>query len=80
MNLSQRDADGQQDALLLGLARQLRDAARGADRADIETKAEDIIAILTPATTGQPGEGRQAGTAADRRGNTIIQVLDGLGL
>ena len=62
-------------AALLMLARELRDAAVIAGRADVAAKAEEAIALITgpddPAGT-EPTQGTD-------KSNTVVRILDGLG-
>ena len=63
-------------AALLMLARELRDAAVIAGRADVAAKAEEAIALITgpddPAGTTEPAQGTD-------KSNTVVRILDGLG-
>ena len=64
-------------AALLMLARELRDAAVIAGRADVAAQAEEAIALLT-SSNGSAGT-TQPTTGSDKS-NTVIRILDGLGL
>jgi hypothetical protein len=67
--------DGELDAgrrvALLKLARQLREAAADAGRADVVAKVDEAIVLIA----GAEAEARD-GTD---RGNLVIRILDGLG-
>ena len=54
---------------LLALARQLREAAAGAGRADVVAKVDDVILLLA-GTEPQAGESKS---------NVVLRILDGLG-
>nr|WP_221377360.1 hypothetical protein [Actinoplanes polyasparticus] len=54
---------------LLTLARQLREAAADAGRADVVAKVDDVILLLA-GTEPQAGESKS---------NVVLRILDGLG-
>ena len=63
-------------AALLMLARELRDAAVIAGRADVAAKAEEAIVLITgpkdPAGPTEPAKGSD-------KSDTVVRILDGLG-
>jgi hypothetical protein len=59
------------------LARELRNAAVTAGRGDVAAKAEEAITLLT--STNEPAGAGEAARDSDK-GNTVIRILDGLGL
>lgn len=63
-------------AALLMLARELRDAAVIAGRADVAAKAEEAIALITSSTA--PADTTEPAKDGDKS-NTVIRILDGLG-
>ncbi|WP_250035028.1 hypothetical protein [Paractinoplanes maris] len=60
------DADQQR---LLTLAKQLRDAAEAAGRADVVAQVDDVILLLAHA---EP-------PAGETKTNVVLRILDGLG-
>jgi hypothetical protein len=66
------DLDEGRRIALLKLARQLREAAAEAGRADVVAKVDEAIVLIA----GAEAEAGQAGTD---RGNLVIRILDGLG-
>ena len=71
-----RDPRKPTPAVLMMLARELRDAAVKADRPDVAAKAEEAIALMTSAQDTAADRG--AATGGDQ-GSTVIRILDGLG-
>jgi hypothetical protein len=63
-------------ALLLQLARQLREAATRAGRTDVVAMADEVIALLAGAP--DPVDDDRKPGQPDR-GNAVLRILDGLG-
>ena len=60
---------------LMALAKQLRDGASGADRADVVAKVDEVILLLagTDASAGKLDGGND-------KTNVVLRILDGFGL
>ena len=69
---------GQEATQLLTFALQLRDAATRVGRLDVAAKADEAIVLIAGAHGSVDRDEQEPGR--ESKGNTVLRILDGLGL